>query len=679
MRRGYDRDIPSDEEHIFKLDLKRAFAEVEVGLPKPAVHDGATAREGVEIVTRTDAQGLLQIETFLGWASKEPANGIDYETNCLRPYAKGSKILSAAVSMGNKTLAFPFDHPQANWSKEHRVRLSDIWHRYLALAKARKVVHNLSFEQEWTAVKFDPTLLRKGRWEDTASQAAILDERRGKTKPGCFFLEFLVQQYFGFNIKQLSGLDRANLEKVDLPQLLTYNGLDATYHLLLYQKQTERLVEEKLTEPYELAVRRVPTAVLSQRKGVPVHQPTIKKLQGKYETRLDDALEEIAGVEIVKRFGREKGHAFNPQSNPDIFHVFWNMLKRPECRVVDKYSKKSKISCDEDVLIKIDHPLATSLLKLRKVVKRKSTYIDPLVAGFEGSLIYPDGLSHAQFNTYFVETGRISCELPNWQQWPKREEEARELRLILQAEKGDVILAIDYGQIEGRVAAMFTRDKKYCDMLWKKYDIHQDWTERLAYAYPARILGKKFLKDKKALKTFRTDVKNQFTFPLIYGAKMESAAAYLNIPVHIFRPVFNQFWKEFEGIAAWQERNLAFYRKYGYTECLTGRRRRGPLSVNKIHNTPIQGTAAEIVMEGWCVLSETQDPDLQPELNIHDDLTFLRVPENRLDEVAEKILDVLLDPPFSWINVPISVELSVAKNWLEMQDMGPFYSTEWKK
>ncbi len=673
-RNGY----PSDEEHIFKLDLRRAFAEV-TNLEASEVHDATTARAGVDIVTETTLQGLARIETFLGWAAKEAANGLDYETNCIRPYVTGSKILSAAVSMGNKTLAFPFDHPQARWSSEHRARLSDIWCRYLSLSQARKVAHNLSFEQEWTAVKFDPALLRKGRWDDTATQASILDERRGKTKPGPFSLEFLVQQYFGFNLKQLSNMDRSALERVDLPPLLTYNGLDAKYHLLLYRKQTERLRSEELTGPYELAVRRVPAAVLSQRKGVPVHQPTIRALQRKYEARFLEVSEEVAVLDIVKRFKLEKGHAFNPQSNPDIFHVFWTILKRPECQVVDKYSKKPKISCDEAVLMKIDHPLAVALLKLRKVVKRKSTYIDPLAAGAPESLIYPDGLSHPQFNTYFIETGRISCELPNWQQWPKREEDARELRLVVQAREGEVILAFDYGQIEGRVAAMFTKDKRYCDMLWGGYDIHQDWTERIAYAYPQRIGGKKYLKDKKALKTFRTDIKNQWTFPLIYGAKLESVAGYLGIPVPIIRPLFTTFWEEFEGIARWQDRNLAFYREYGWVECLTGRRRRGPLSLNKIHNTPIQGTAAEIVMDAMCRLSEMGDPEVQPELNIHDDLTFLRVPEDRVDEVAERVLNILLEVPFSFVNVPISVEMSVGKNWLEMEDAGTFFSHQWKK
>ena len=84
-------------------------------------------------------------------------------------------------------------------------------------------------------------------------------------------------------------------------------------------------------------------------------------------------------------------------------------------------------------------------------------------------------------------------------------------------------------------------------------------------------------------------------------------------------------------------------------------------------------------MAAMSELSETGDPELQPELNIHDDLTFIRVPEKRVDTIAEKILDVMLRPKFSWINVPITVEGAIGPNWLELEEFGTFSSDEWGK
>ncbi len=67
--------------------------------------------------------------------------------------------------------------------------------------------------------------------------------------------------------------------------------------------------------------------------------------------------------------------------------------------------------------------------------------------------------------------------------------------------------------------------------------------ERLAYAYPSRVGGKRMLeaykaKTKeglKAMKDFRTDIKNQWTFPLFFGARDASVAGYLKIPVEIIQ------------------------------------------------------------------------------------------------------------------------------------------------
>src|SRR5216684_2280020 len=95
------------------------------------------------------------------------------------------------------------------------------------------------------------------------------------------------------------------------------------------------------------------------------------------------------------------------------------------------------------------------------------------------------------------------------------------------------------------------------------------------------------------------------------------------------------------------------YEELGYVECLTGRRRRGPMSLNQVINSPVQGTAAEIVLDGMSRLSEIGDPELQPEINIHDDLTFCRVPIKKIDTIAERVIDEMLDVPFDWVNVPI--------------------------
>ena len=87
----------SEEEHIFGLDVAKAFAEVE-NLPPAVVHSAEDARRNVEIITEGGAVGLAKVKQALAWAAKLPVVGIDYETNAIRPYVANSKILTAAVA-----------------------------------------------------------------------------------------------------------------------------------------------------------------------------------------------------------------------------------------------------------------------------------------------------------------------------------------------------------------------------------------------------------------------------------------------------------------------------------------------------------------------------------------------------------------------------------------------------
>ena len=947
-----DDGYKSEGHRMLAFDLAQAFADLDMLLPVPKVHTAEQTRAGVECITK-----FFDIESALQWASRQSMVGVDYETTCLRPYAEDAAILSVAIGTPERTFAFPLGHSEAKYLPSEIYEIRDLWRRFLLTASCRKIVHNLAFEMEWSAYFFGSETLRAGKWEDTANAAAIVDERRGKLKPGCFSLEFLVQQYFGFNIKKLSNVDVEQLASTPLPTVLMYNGIDAKYNVLLWDKLWRIIERENLEEAYNLAVRRVPTVVLSQVKGAPVDQIRVKELDAKYGKLVAKAEANIAGLDVIKEFERIKEKPFNPSSSSrDSIYVFDKMLKRKEVFIYDKYAKEEKRSVKEEVLLQIRHPLARHLLALRSAAGTKSKYIDPLLASNEDTVVFPDGLIHTNFNTYFAETGRLSCvapwtpvmtkqglkavcdiivgdlvwthcnrwcsvtalwrkgweqmlrltlsngeiltctkkhqlllssgewvcvgelherfqemgeqqnshhsgfifvpwsrvndygtdssetkhtyskcmldtqnsyveagtqgvgnvtvlcletrqqepnegkisratsqlegtvrrsqriqndknpisanvfapsefaefvrdrtftqrtadpsyrwksaqqrhgqfghcyserscnltlavpegfksvaiekfevggsyevfditveedasyvtcgifshnsDSPNLQNFPKRDAETKEVRSSIVAPPGCVVLAFDYGQIEARVIAMFTKDKAFCKALWDRYDVHGDWAERIARDYPQRIGGEQNLTDKEAMKTFRTDIKNQWTFPLFFGAQLESAAGYLNIPISVLRKHYREFWKEFEGVALWQEQQIKFYREHGYTETLTGRRRRGPMTINQILNSPVQGTAAEIVLDAMSRLSETNDPELQPEIQVHDDFVFLRVPEERVDVIAEKIIDIMLAVPFDWVNVPISVEMSCGSNLADLKEVGMYASDTWRK
>lgn len=676
-------DFGSEEERMTWFDLRRAFEELDY-LDEPVVHTIEMAKKNVELVTE-----INQIAKVLQWAARLPVAGWDYETNALRPYEEGAKILTCGVGTLEKAYAFPVEHPGAGYSKKQIAEVKELVRRFLMNAGCTKAVHNLAFELEWSGAQFGVETIRARPWRDTANSAVVIDERSGgKTKSGPMSLEFNVQLHFGFSLKKISNVDRKKLESTPLDIVLLYNGMDAKYHEGVDQKQQVIIETEGLKEALRLAQRRVPTVVLSQLKGVPVNQTTVATLQKKYGAKVADCERTIAGLKTVKRFASQKGRELNPFSPPDLLHVFNEMLRCPEVKVVDKYSKETKFSTEENVLLEIiksnpkgddAHELAKTLIALREANGTKSKYIDALDPKYEKTVIFPDGLIHTNFNTFFAETGRLSSDGPNLQNFPKRDAETKETRKSIEARAGDCILSLDYGQIEARVIAMFTQDPVFVKALWERFDIHGDWAERLAYAWPERVGGKKFIKDKQVMKDFRTDVKNQWTFPLFFGARDVSVAGYLKMPIDVIQEQIEIFWDVFGGARRWQKDTTKFYRKHGYVECLTGRRRHGPLSSNQIYNSPIQGTAAEIVLDAMSRLSETEDPELQPEINIHDDLTFIRAPLKRVDHIAEKVIGMMLDVPFKWAHVvPITVEMSMGKNWCDLKEIGNYSSDQWK-
>lgn len=660
---------------MLKLDIKRVFKDMESShRAKALVHTPQQALEGVEVLTT-----VADIKKALRWAKTRPIIGIDYETNMLRPYSRAAKILTCGFSDGAKAYAFGLQHSDCEWTSEEMDQIVAAWVDFLATYKGVKTAHNLAFELEWTGVFFGTALIRAGRWDDSASQSTVLDERVGKIKPGCHSLEFLCRVYFGISIKGVFAANRAALSAQPVEFVCRYNALDAKYHVLLFEKQRDRIKNEGLEFPYHLALRRVPTVVLSQIKGVPVDQREVKRFRKQYTEQIEKIEAEIISLDEVRKFRRHSGHEFNPNSPPDVITMMTDVLGRDECITVEKYTGKEKKSADVNVLQKIDHPLAGKIIQLRQAYKRRG-YVDPLAPDFEDTVLYDDGELHAQFNTNLAETGRLSCEGPNLQNFPKRDAEAAEVRRCIVPAPGCRIIAADYGQIEARVIAMFTKDPVFCKALWERYDVHTEWAERISRAYPSRVGGKKNFTDKKVMKSFRTDIKNQWTFPLFFGCTMQSAAGYLNIPIDVIEPLYEEFWEMFAGVKAWQERQVEFYQEHGYVECLTGRRRRGPLTNHQIFNSPVQGTAAEIVLDAMSRLSERcsdEDDVLQPEINIHDDLTFLRVPEAKVEEYTEEIITEMLKVPFDWINVPITIEVAHGDNWRDMEEIGDFSSDEW--
>ena len=653
-------DYPEEHERMLLLDLEKALDEVEhEHLPAPIVHTRAMAETGVEIADGSVEGDLNKVLKFIKWCCTQDIVGMDYETQNLRPYNNDSRILSVALGTPDKALAIALWHPGAKWSEADLEEIVKAFEDFLGHPKPLKAVHNLAFEMEWTAVFFGKKYLRNSKWADSIQAAYLLNEVRNMLK-----LEILCIEAFGINIKALSNVDVGALQREPVREVLRYNGIDAKYHCLLFINLFARLKKEGLVDIYNRHVRRVPTVVLTQIKGVPVDQATTKRFMVEYGDKLKVIEDKLKLLPEVIKFKDLVHVPFSPGANQNVLYV------------LQKIMKEKVNSTGEEVLSKIDHVFCTLMLEWRGLSKLKTTYIDPLALG--GNYIYDDDLMHPSLNTVFTETGRLSSDSPNEQNFPKRKD--KKIRQQIRVGDKYVIVAFDYGQIEARVIAMASKDKAFVKSMWDKHDVHMDWAEKIADLYPQRIGGKKFRKDEKVMKALRADVKNEWTFPLFFGAGIPKVSRILRVPPEILTPLYDEFWDVFKGVRQYQKDMLEMYQQNGYVSCLTGRRRRGPLTTNQVYNSPIQGTMCDITVDSMDRLSEKEVWTLQPMMQIHDDLTF-KFPVKKVDEYAEIVINEMLSVTthFDFINVPITVEMLCGQNWGEMSECGTFSSDGWFK
>lgn len=643
----------SDLEFAFAHDLRNAFGSI-AKLPEPRVFKAEDFSRGVQkVVEPNDAIKLINS------AYGEKLVGLDFETKGVRPYTETAKILTVAIAGHNDTFAFPLYHPQSGWSDRSIDRVEKCFVDFLLKAPCRKIVHNLAFELEWSGYFYGPNVIHTQLWEDTLSQAYILDERMGGN-PGCHSLEFLCIQYFGLDVKALFGhLDKKNLDKEPLDQVLHYNAIDSRAHRTLYLAQRKRLQDEVLQSVYEHQLQRVPTMALTELKGVPVDQTVVNEFDKEFRERRLKIEREISKLDEVKKFEQLKNTQFRPSANHDIKFVVEKILRHPAENV------------NEEILKQVNHPFANLILDWREANKMHSTYIKPFKEGSD--TLYPDGRIHPHISTHSTRTWRTSSDSPNSQNIPKHGEN-RKLRRQVRPGGELRVVAFDYAGIQARNVAMESKDKKLVDAFWNNYDIHSDWMYRLAKLYPKWLKGQS-LKDDQVKSVYRQNAKNAFVFASFFGAQAKKVSSGLDVPEKVGEKLQEMFWNEFPDIHKWHQLLEKMYYKLGYITGLSGFRRRAPISPNQRINSPIQADEAIIVCSAMSRLSEYKQQRFQASMEIHDDLTFIW-PKHKIEKNSEVVIKEMTKISFPWINVPLAVERSVGEDWCDLEKAGTFSSIE---
>ncbi|MFQ6093707.1 MAG: DNA polymerase, partial [bacterium] len=308
-----------------------------------------------------------------------------------------------------------------------------------------------------------------------------------------------------------------------------------------------------------------------------------------------------------------------------------------------------------------EHELPRRLLDYRQLMKLKSTYVDALP-----QLVNPQtGRIHTSFNQTVTATGRLSSSDPNLQNIPIRTRIGREIRkAFVPADSDRVILSADYSQIELRIMAHLSGDETLRQSFLDDEDVHTR-TAALVFDLPPEEVTPDHRRQAKVV-----------NFGIMYGMGPYGLAQQLEISSQEARAFIDGYFQRYPGVKDYIFSTVQRAKELGYVTTLLNRRRYLPeinsedrrkreFAERTAINTPIQGTAADLIKVAMIKISgRLKEKGLKTKmiLQVHDELVF-EVPVGEL-ETASELIKEEMERAIA-LSVPVKADIGSGRNWYE--------------
>ncbi len=412
------------------------------------------------------------------------------------------------------------------------------------------------------------------------------------------------------------------------------------------------LLHRGLSRVYqEIELPLVEVLVAMEDAGICMDGPELKRLGADYAVRIAALQAEIFQL---------AGGPFNINSTPQLRQLLFDRLGlQPSKRT------KTGYSTDAGVLEELAsvHPLPERILAFRALQKLLSTYIQ----GLEPQ-IGPDSRIHTTFQQTVTATGRLSSQDPNLQNIPVREEIGKPLRRAFVAPPGSVLVAADYSQVELRILAHFSADDGLIAAFASGADIHRATAAEVWSVSPSDVTAAQ----RSAAKAVN--------FGIVYGISDFGLARQLRCPVAEAHDIITRYFARYPGVKRYMESVVETARRDGEVRTLFGRLRPLPeirsgnrtaraLAERTAMNTPIQGTAADLIKLAMIVafrrLVEASRM-ARLVLQIHDEL-IVETPVEERDAVLALTKESMEEVgAMHGLRVPLRADVASGPNWLDM-------------
>ena len=466
-------------------------------------------------------------------------------------------------------------------------------------------------------------------------------------------MDYLSERYLNhkpISIKTLlgSGKSAITFDKVSINDAVNYAAEDADITLRLWKLFKPMLHESSVTKVYETLERPlIPVLAKMEMNGIKVDRNTLSRMSNNFAQSMSGLEAEIYNL---------AGQTFNVGSPKQLGEILFDKLELPG----GKKGKTGAYGTGVDVLEDLaseGHELPVKVLDWRQMSKLKSTYTDAL----QGHINPNTGRVHTSYVISGASTGRLSSTDPNLQNIPIRSEAGRKIREAFIAEEGNVLLSLDYSQIELRILAHIAKIDTLKQAFHEGQDIHA-LTASQMFNVPLENMDPMVRRQAKAI-----------NFGVIYGISGFGLARNLRIPRKEAQSFIDMYFERFPGIRTYMDETVSFAKENGYVETLFGRKihtseinAKGPqagFAKRAAINAPIQGTAADILkiaminIDKW--INDTSCP-IQMIMQVHDELVF-EVDEGFVDEANLKIMK-LMSSCYS-LDVPLIVDVGIGDNW----------------
>lgn len=334
------------------------------------------------------------------------------------------------------------------------------------------IFHNSKFDIKWLEYHFGFTF---DDFEDTMLEHYVLDETKGThdlkslaikyTGLGAYDLE--LEEYKAAYCKQHGVLKRDfTYDLIPFEIMYKYASLDPAATIELHEKFNGIISKNKfLSNVYNNILKEGSTFLRKvEENGIPVSTDRLHSANEKFVEIERNLTEELYKIPELKGWEEDRGKVFNFASPVQIRDFLFNWCGIAPSGVL---TDKGEDSTNEEALTKLAkyHPIANTILQLRKTVKLRNTYIAKILQGLDS-----DGRLRTNFNLTTTTSGRLSSSGKlNAQTMPRK---SKTVKGVFCARPGYKVVSLDLKTAEMYVASVLSGDKNLQEVFITGVDYH---------------------------------------------------------------------------------------------------------------------------------------------------------------------------------------------------------------